>query len=114
MSTYLVIDAIFLVLTAVIAAVTARMRRGWWHPLVVLGSFVALLAMTIVFDNVIIGLGLVDYDASRITGLRIGLVPIEDLGYPIAAVVIVPAFGALARRRPAAVDDREGRKRRAG
>ena len=51
-----------------------------------------LLVLTAVFDNVIIGLGIVGYDHSLATGLRLGLAPIEDFAYAIAAVVGLPAL----------------------
>jgi hypothetical protein len=34
-----------------------------------------------VFDNAIIGFGIVDYDESLISGFRLGFAPIEDFAY---------------------------------
>ena len=65
---------------------------------------VALLVMTIVFDNVIVTLRVVAYDPSRISGATIGAIPVEDLAYSIAAVVLLPALWVLfdrSGRRPA-------------
>lgn len=50
----------------------------------------ALLALTLVFDNLIIAAGIVAYDPSRISGLMLGLAPIEDFAYAIAAGVLMP------------------------
>lgn len=50
---------------------------------------VALLAITAVFDNVIIGLGIVAYDETKISGIMIGLAPIEDFAYSLAAPILI-------------------------
>ena len=45
--------------------------------------------MTLVFDNVIIALGIVGYDATKISGLLLGLAPIEDFAYTVVSVMAV-------------------------
>jgi lycopene cyclase domain-containing protein len=55
--------------------------------------------MTAVFDNLIIGFGIVDYDESKILGLKILLAPIEDFAYTLAAVLMVPAIWNALRSR---------------
>jgi lycopene cyclase domain-containing protein len=59
----------------------------------------ALLATTAVFDNLIIGAGLVAYDESRILGLYIGLAPIEDFLYAIVAVMLAASLWHILRRK---------------
>lgn len=49
----------------------------------------ALLAITAIFDNVIIGLGIVAYDPALITGIKVGLAPIEDFAYSLAAPLLI-------------------------
>ncbi|MEY3028604.1 MAG: hypothetical protein RL198_1, partial [Actinomycetota bacterium] len=46
-------------------------------------TFTALfvLTATAIFDNYIIGSGVVAYEAAALSGIRIGLAPIEDFGY---------------------------------
>jgi hypothetical protein len=39
------------------------------------------------------------YDDARISGARLGLVPLEDFAYPIAALLLLPALWLLTRRR---------------
>ncbi|MEN0102599.1 MAG: lycopene cyclase domain-containing protein [Curtobacterium sp.] len=56
---------------------------------------VVLLVMTIVFDNVIVTLRVVAYDPALISGVKIGAIPIEDLAYSIAAVVLLPSLWVL-------------------
>jgi lycopene cyclase domain-containing protein len=55
-------------------------------------SIVALpmLALTALFDNLIIASGIVGYDHSKLMGLYLGLVPVEDFAYTIAAILLIP------------------------
>jgi len=102
---YVLLDLMFLgcALLVTFAAVLLRRqrlsRRGVWAVAVAL---VGVLLLSVVFDNVMIGVGLVAYDPARILGLRIGLAPIEDFAYPIAVALLLPALWALlpARRAP--------------
>lgn len=54
-----------------------------------------LFALTSVFDNVMIAVGLMTYSARHITGLRIGAAPLEDFAYPLAAVMLLPSLWLL-------------------
>ncbi|WP_323741723.1 lycopene cyclase domain-containing protein [Curtobacterium sp. VKM Ac-2865] len=74
----------------------ARRRRVTLVTGVVAG--VALLVMTIVFNNVIVTLRIVAYDPARILGLRIGAFPVEDLAYAIGAVLLLPSLWVLLDR----------------
>jgi len=98
--TYTLLNIVFLAVVALvaIAAVVAR-RSPRWRAVGL--AALLLLTMTAIFDNVIIGTGLVAYDDSLISGVRIGLAPIEDFAYTVAALVLLPAvWELLARRRP--------------
>lgn len=64
-------------------------------------GLVVLLALTAVFDNVLVGTRIVGYDEDLILGLKVGVAPIEDFGYAIAAALALPAAWVLLRRRPA-------------
>jgi lycopene cyclase domain-containing protein len=46
--------------------------------------------LTAVFDNLIVFSGIVAYDESKLIGLKIGVVPIEDFAYTIAAILLIP------------------------
>jgi len=59
---------------------------------------VALLVMTGVFNNVIVGLGIVAYDPALVLGARVGLFPVEDLAYSIGAVLLLPSCWVLLER----------------
>ena len=100
--TYLALNAAFLLVVAFVVAVAiVRFRRragGVRWPAVALAG-AALLLLTAVFDNVMIAIGLVGYDSDRISGLRIGVAPIEDFAYAVAAVLLLPALWHLTARR---------------
>jgi lycopene cyclase domain-containing protein len=53
-------------------------------------TLVALLLMTAVFDNFIVGSGIVAYDAELLSGVFIGFAPIEDFAYTLVAAVLIP------------------------
>jgi lycopene cyclase domain-containing protein len=92
--TYWALNAIFLAVVAVIAIVAVALRRPprWTAVFVGLGI---LLVMTAVFDNVMIGIGLVGYDRSLISGAFIGVAPLEDFAYAIAAAILLPSLWTL-------------------
>ena len=66
----------------------------------VLGALAVVLILTAIFDNAIIGFGIVDYDPSKISGVRLGFAPLEDFAYTVAAALIVPSVWALLAKRP--------------
>ena len=96
--TYWLINIPFLVVAALVttAALVARRvpRASAW--LVAAGVMVALTA---IFDNAIIGFGIVDYDDALISGVRIGVAPIEDFAYTVAALMMIPPAWHLLERR---------------
>jgi lycopene cyclase domain-containing protein len=74
-------------------------RRGHRIPLgPTLLAGVVLIALTIVFDNLMIAAGLFTYADTHISGLRIGLVPLEDLSYPLALTIALPGVWQLIPR----------------
>ena len=75
-----------------VAALVARRGPRWASVGLVLAL---VLVMTAVFDNVMIGVGLVGYEKSLISGAFIGIAPLEDFAYAIAAVVLLPTVWSL-------------------
>ncbi len=59
---------------------------------------VVLLLMTGVFNNVIVGLGIVAYDDALVSGARVGLFPVEDLAYSLGAALLLPSCWVLLER----------------
>lgn len=96
--TYLLLDLPFLgavVLVAVGAALARRAPR--WRAVGL--AAIPLVVLTVVFDNVIVGTGIVAYHADRISGVRLGVMPVEDLAYALAALVLLPSLWSLLARR---------------
>ena len=92
---YWTLNAIFLAVVALVsigAAVRIRSTRPWVAIAITLG---VLLVMTAVFDNVMIGVGLVGYEPSLISGAFIGIAPLEDFAYAVAAAILLPSLWML-------------------
>lgn len=102
--TYLLLSVVFLVVALVVLAVAlaaapdrGAVVRRWWLPVLIAGVVVAVL--TAVFDNAMIASGLMTYGRAHISGVTIGLVPIEDFAYPLAGLLLLPSLWLLLRRR---------------
>jgi lycopene cyclase domain-containing protein len=98
MMTYWIINIPFLLGAALVLAASIAVRRApravaWWIAAAV------MMTLTAVFDNAIIGFGLVDYDPALISGVRLGFAPIEDFAYTVAALLIVPALWHMMETR---------------
>ena len=91
---YLLLNLFFVVASLATAIIVLR-RREW---LMVAKLVLPMMALTTLFDNVIIGLGIVAYDESKISGFTIGIAPIEDFAYTIAVVLLIPTVWKLAGR----------------
>jgi lycopene cyclase domain-containing protein len=95
---YWALNAFFLgaVAVVVIVAIATRKPPRW---LAMLASAAILLIVSAVFDNIMIGIGLVGYDRSLISGVFVGVAPVEDFAYAVAAVVLLPSLWALLARK---------------
>lgn len=92
--TYWLLNAVFLVIVAALAVAAVAVRRApRWRAIAITAGI--LLVMTAVFDNVMISVGLVGYSADAISGAFIGVAPLEDFAYTIAAVVGLPCLWML-------------------
>lgn len=60
---------------------------------------VVVLVLTAVFDSLMIAVGLFEYAPELISGIFIGLAPLEDFAYPAAAVLLLPALWVLLGER---------------
>lgn len=83
--TYFVMNVFFLVPLFVIGLLM-RKQLPWRAIFWATG---ALLLITAVFDNLIIGTGIVAYDEELISGIKIGLAPIEDFSYSLAGPLLI-------------------------
>ncbi|MDQ0849381.1 lycopene cyclase domain-containing protein [Arthrobacter sp. B3I9] len=62
------------------------------------GTAAVVLVLTAVFDNLMIAAGLFTYAPDMISGAMVGLAPLEDFAYPVAAVLLLPALWILLGR----------------
>ncbi|WP_382308857.1 lycopene cyclase domain-containing protein [Herbiconiux sp. UC225_62] len=102
--TYWSLNLVFLAVVAAVVVVAilvvrrrpAEARRG------LVGVFGLtlglLLVLTALFDNVMIAVGLVGYDEGRISGAFIGIAPLEDFAYALAAAFLLPSLWLLLDR----------------
>ncbi|MPV37863.1 lycopene cyclase domain-containing protein [Georgenia subflava] len=98
--TYLGLAALFLVPAAVLAVAAAVLRglgARWWATTGVVVAVLVLL--TVVFDSLMVAADLFRYGEGALSGLRLWLAPLEDLAWPVAAALALPALWELLGRR---------------
>ena len=94
--TYLLLNSVFLAVAVGVAATAFATRRLTRRALPAMAlTLIAVFVLTAIFDNVMIAVGLFGYDSVHTTGLSIGLAPLEDFSYPLAAVLLLPSLWAL-------------------
>jgi len=92
--TYGDMNLIFLVIAGIATWIIKSRFQCFTTPMVLL----PMLILTAVFDNLIILAGIVDYDATKLMGIYVGVVPIEDFAYTVVAVLLVPAIWKAATK----------------
>ncbi|WP_374929540.1 lycopene cyclase domain-containing protein [Kytococcus sedentarius] len=100
--TYLWVNAAVLAVCLVVAAVCLARVGAPVRRRTVVASGIALAVscvFTAVFDSLIIGAGIVAYEEAHLAGWRIGLAPVEDFAYTIAAAGVLPALWVALRAR---------------
>lgn len=101
--TYAMLLAPLLVASTIAVAAALGRRRRSWSALGI--AAVILLALTIVFDTIMIAVDLFRYDDALLLGAHVGLAPVEDLAYALVALFVVVALWRLlpsrARSSPA-------------
>jgi lycopene cyclase domain-containing protein len=94
--TYLLLNVVFLAVAVLVAVVALTRRLVSARFGAAVGIALALtVLLTAVFDNLMIGAGLFSYDPEHISGLFVGLAPIEDFAYPLAAAILLPTLWVL-------------------
>lgn len=89
MTNYLVLSS-SLVLVSILLLVRLRITPPQPKVLCLLG-FILLIAM-LIFDSYLTSLPIVMYNSKSILGIKIGSIPIEDFGYLVAVILLVPAL----------------------
>ena len=77
----------------VLAVLRRRPGRRWWLTTAV--TIVVLLVLTAVFDTLMIAADLFRFADDDLLGIRVGLAPLEDLAWPLAAGLLLPALWLL-------------------
>jgi lycopene cyclase domain-containing protein len=86
--TYSELNFIFLF----VAAIATWFVKSKYQCFTSVSVLLPMLVITAIFDNLIVGFGIVDYDPSKLIGLRILFAPIEDFAYILVSVMLVPAI----------------------
>lgn len=93
------LNAIFLAVAVLVMVAALAARAGGPAARTVIAAVVStiavLMVLTAIFDNVMIASGLFDYAGHTLSGLRVGLAPVEDFAYPIAAGLLLPGLWLL-------------------
>lgn len=92
--TYWSLNLLFLAVAAAVAVAAALVRR---RPalLALAVTVLVLFVISVVFDNVMIAIGLVGYNRDLISGAFLGIAPLEDFAYVLGAVLLLPALWVL-------------------
>ena len=96
--TYAVILLPFVAVTAAVVAATARRPAFGRRMAASAIAALILVGLTAVFDNLMIAAGLFSYPPEHLSGLRVGLAPLEDFSYAVCAAFLVPAVYTLLPR----------------
>jgi lycopene cyclase domain-containing protein len=84
-------------LVVLAAALIAAWARGVLHERAAWAGLLAFGAATVVADLVLTGLPIVTYGSEMNSGIAIGPMPLEDLGYGLALYLV--AIAAWGRRQ---------------
>ena len=82
------LNLIFLVIAVILTWFIKSKYQCFTTTIVVL----PMLVLTALFDNLIIAAGIVEYDHSKLLGIYVGVVPLEDFAYTVVAVLLVPTI----------------------
>ncbi len=104
--TYWALNAVFLLPALAVGVAAALLLKGRRRKAALAaagGAAVVVLVLTAVFDNIMIAAGLFSYAPNLISGLSVGLAPLEDFAHSVAAALLLPALwillGEHARKR---------------
>lgn len=93
---FLELNAVFLLVAALVLAVACiRRRPGRLALWAIAATMLILCVLTALFDNLMIAVGLFDYAGETLAGIRLGLAPVEDFAYPVGAALLLPALWLL-------------------
>lgn len=86
MATYLILNlCVLLAVWAWLWQAPTRPSKPW------LVMLFGLLVLTVIFDNILIALGMYSYAPDKILGVHVGMAPLEDFMYAVLAAIVIPA-----------------------
>lgn len=80
-----------------ILAYRARVGARWWGQVAL--AWAVLTVLTVIFDSIMIAADLFRFDEDKLTGVTVWLAPVEDLAWPLAAALLLPAVWAWSGSR---------------
>ncbi len=102
--TYTLMNLVMLAVVLLVALCAFVLRRpARPGPMFLAAGVTAavLFLLTALFDSLMIAGGLMVYTGEHLIGWFIGLAPIEDFAYPLAAVILLPSLWFLLGPRAA-------------
>jgi lycopene cyclase domain-containing protein len=99
--TYWALNAVFLLPALAMGVAAALLLKGRRRLAMAAAgaAAVVVLVLTAIFDSLMIAAGLFTYAPEMISGTFIGLAPLEDFAYPVAAVLLLPALWIILGER---------------
>ena len=94
------LNLVMVALVAVVAGIfayRARVGARWWGQVAI--AWFVLTVLTVVFDSIMIAADLFRFDEDKLTGVTLWLAPVEDLAWPLAAALLLPAVWAWLHAR---------------
>jgi len=98
---YWALNSVFLLAALAVGTAAAVRLKGRARKVALAaagGAAAVVLVLTAVFDNLMIAFGLFTYAPGMISGAKVGLAPLEDFAYPVAAVLLLPGLWILLDR----------------
>lgn len=99
---YWALNGVFLIAALAVGTAAAVRLKGRARKVALAaagGAAAVVLVLTAVFDNLMIAAGLFTYAPGMISGMKVGLAPLEDFAYPVAAVLLLPGLWILLGHR---------------
>ena len=89
MMRYILLNGIILLLVGMVFLSSRPNRQFGYRVLQTVG---VITLLTMIFDPLIVAVGIVDYNRVFTLGLQIGRAPVEDLAYALAAGLLIPSL----------------------
>lgn len=86
MATYVILNIVVLLAVCVLLRLRPGVPSKAWAV-----TLIVILLLTLVFDNLLIYLGMFSYAPDKILGLYVWRAPVEDFMYALLAVILIPA-----------------------